>query len=263
MPGILPLNICNVTPKSFFCGAAVTVERLYGNFAERLTRQGNSRLIKGMEYLIALAGSYLLGTIPFGLLLTRFAGYGDIRAVGSGNIGATNVLRLGNKKLAAATLLLDGVKGAVAILCVQYYFIDCSYFVCEVNCDRCTSPFDRDLLMAGAGMAAVLGHVFPVWLRFKGGKGVATTLGIMMAINPLAGILACGAWLLMAYFFRYSSLSALTALAMSPALATLGGESEIIMIAFAMMAALVFYTHRANIGRLRRGEEPKIGKKKE
>src|SRR5215470_15277351 len=143
---------------------------------------------------------YLLGSIPFGLLLTRLAGLGDIRKIGSGNIGATNVLRTGNKGLALATLLLDGGKGAVAVLIA-----------------RAVQP---DLaVIAGAG--AFIGHLFPIWLKFKGGKGVATALGTLLALNWEVGVLCCLTWLLVAVVFRCSSLSALLAIALSPVYAFL------------------------------------------
>jgi len=192
------------------------------------------------EVVAALLG-YLLGSIPFGLLVTRLAGLGDIRSIGSGNIGATNVLRTGRKDLALATLLLDGGKGAVAVLIARM-----------VNED----------LTVLAGGAAILGHLFPVWLKFKGGKGVATTLGTLIAANWMVGIGACLVWLAMAVLFRYSSLSALIAVAASPFLALwLGTVPQAWLAAFA--AILVWLRHHENIRRLLKGEEPKIGKKKE
>lgn len=192
--------------------------------------------------LFALLG-YLLGSIPFGLVLTKAAGLGDIRSIGSGNIGATNVLRTGNKKLAAATLVLDGAKGAVAVLIA-----------------RALADNDAALL---AGLFSIIGHIFPVWLKFKGGKGVATTLGMLLALSPLTGAVACATWLLMAATLRYSSLSALVAMLSTPVSAYLFYHDFRLSLVCAMVAALVFYTHRANIKRLMAGEEPKIGKKKE
>jgi glycerol-3-phosphate acyltransferase PlsY len=191
-------------------------------------------------YIGALAG-YLLGSIPFGLLLTRLAGLGDIRKIGSGNIGATNVLRTGNKGLALATLLLDGGKGAAAVLVAN-------------------ALYGPDMaIMAGGG--AMLGHLFPIWLRFKGGKGVATTLGILLALNWIVGVLACLTWLVVAVLFRYSSLSALVATAAAIGFAWWFGTRQEMQFA-AFLAVLVWFSHRANIGRLLRDEEPKIGQGK-
>lgn len=190
--------------------------------------------------LAALLG-YLLGSIPFGLVLTRLAGLGDIRTIGSGNIGATNVLRTGNKPLALATLLLDSGKGALAALLALW----------------AAGP-DAALLAAGGAM---LGHTFPVWLGFKGGKGVATALGVLLAVAWPVGIGACLTWLVVAALFRISSLSALVALALAPVTALwLAGTPVAVLALF--IAVLVFIRHDANIRRLLKGEEPKIGKKK-
>jgi glycerol-3-phosphate acyltransferase PlsY len=191
------------------------------------------------EIAAAVLG-YLLGSIPFGLLLTRMAGLGDIRKIGSGNIGATNVLRTGNKGLALATLLLDGGKGAAAVLIARY--------------------FEPDLaVIAGAG--AFIGHIFPVWLKFKGGKGVATALGTLLALNWEVGVLCCLTWLVVAFVFRYSSLSALLAIALSPVYAFFLGTMPQVWLGLAL-AILVWIRHHENIRRLLKGEEPKIGKKK-
>lgn len=187
--------------------------------------------------LAAFAGGYLLGAVPFGLILTRLAGMGDIRSIGSGNIGATNVLRTGNRKIAAATLLLDGAKGAVAVLIAQIYGPDVA-------------------IVAAAG--ALLGHLFPIWLRFRGGKGVATALGLLLALSPAVGGLACATWLLAAALFRYSSLSALLALAASPLYMWWLADPQRTEFAIAM-AVLVWVRHWQNIQRLLRGEETKIG----
>ena len=188
----------------------------------------------------ALIGGYLLGALPFGLLLTRIAGLGDIRAIGSGNIGATNVLRTGHKGLAAATLLLDAGKGAAAILVAGTWGPDMA-------------------IMAGYG--AVLGHLFPVWLRFKGGKGVATILGVLLAVAWPVGVACCLTWLLVAAAFRYSSLAALIALAAGPAFAWfLLGDLQLVQMA-AILAALAWWRHLDNIRRLLKGEESKIGGK--
>jgi glycerol-3-phosphate acyltransferase PlsY len=195
-----------------------------------------------MEYLIAIIGGYLIGSIPFGLILTRLGGYGDIRDIGSGNIGATNVLRTGNKNLALATLILDGVKGAVAV-CIASYFMN----------------FEIAML---AGFFALVGHLFPVWLRFKGGKGVATTLGMLLALKPIIGLAACGLWLLTALITRYSSLSALVAIGLTPVIAHFLYHDPNLSGLCGIIATLVFFKHRANIRRLIASEEPKIGKKK-
>jgi glycerol-3-phosphate acyltransferase PlsY len=195
----------------------------------------------GLPHALAALLGYLLGSIPFGLVLTKLAGLGDIRSIGSGNIGATNVLRTGRKDLALATLLLDGGKGAAAVLIARFVSED---------------------LTVIAGGAAILGHLFPVWLKFKGGKGVATTLGTLIAANWMVGIGACLVWLLTAIVFRYSSLSALIAVAAAPFIALwLGTVPQVWLAAFA--AVLVWIRHHENIRRLLKGEEPKIGKKKE
>ena len=194
----------------------------------------------GPLHLVALLGGYLIGSIPFGLVLTRLAGLGDIRDIGSGNIGATNVLRTGNKPLALATLLLDSGKGAAAALLL--------------------SSFDP---LAGliAGGGAILGHNFPVWLKFKGGKGVATTLGVLIAVAWPVGLGACATWLLAAAIFRYSSLSALIALAAAPFYAWWLNAPDVAILA-ALLAILSIIRHHENISRLIKGEESKIGKKK-
>jgi glycerol-3-phosphate acyltransferase PlsY len=186
--------------------------------------------------------AYLLGTIPFGLLLSKLAGYGDIRKVGSGNIGATNVLRTGNKKLALLTLLLDGAKGAAAVLIAQSLYPE-------------NSP-----LPALAGFCALLGHTFPVWLKFKGGKGVATGLGIWLALNPPLGIIACAVWAGVFYKTRYSSLSALTAFAVLPLLAfVMAGVPQGLLST--AISGLIVWRHKDNIKRLLTRTEPKFGKK--
>ena len=182
---------------------------------------------------------YLLGSIPFGVLITRLAGLGDIRAIGSGNIGATNVLRTGNKWAALATLLGDGGKGAVAVLVAH--------------------ALGGELAMLLAGLGAFLGHLYPVWLRFKGGKGVATFLGLMLALNFPAGAIACATWLAVAFITRYSSLSALIAAAIAPPVLYAFGHCATAGLA-AILAVLVFVKHRPNITRLLAGAEPRIGK---
>ncbi|MXQ09303.1 glycerol-3-phosphate 1-O-acyltransferase PlsY [Alphaproteobacteria bacterium GH1-50] len=195
----------------------------------------------GLLALIALA-AYLLGSVPFGVLVTRAMGLGDVRSIGSGNIGATNVLRTGSKKAAAATLLLDGGKGAVAVLAA-----------------RAVAGEDAVQL---AGLAAFLGHLFPVWLGFKGGKGVATFLGTLLALAFPVGLAACAIWLLTAVVSRISSLSALVAALGAPVVAAFVGHGSAVAMILTM-AALIFVKHAPNIRRLMAGTEPRIGRKKE
>lgn len=189
--------------------------------------------------LIALVFGYLLGSIPFGLVLTRAAGLGDVRSIGSGNIGATNVLRTGNKGLAAATLLLDAVKGTAAVLIAANYGAE---------------P------VIAAGLGAFLGHLFPVWLRFKGGKGVATYIGVLFGLMWQAALLFLAIWIAVALAFRYSSLSALTACVVTPIMLWFWDRPDLAML-FAVMSVIVFIKHRANISRLLAGSEGKIGAK--
>ena len=188
-------------------------------------------------FAIALALAYLLGSVPFGLILTRLAGLGDIRDIGSGNIGATNVLRTGSKPLAAATLLLDGGKGAAAVLIGAYWGPD---------------------MAVVAALGALVGHLFPVWLRFRGGKGVATGLGILLGLSWPAGALACATWLAVAGLARYSSLSALAAFALAPAWLWLLADPQKMEFSI-LMAVLVWLRHAGNIRRLLAGTEPRIG----
>lgn len=185
--------------------------------------------------------AYLIGSIPFGLILTRLAGHGDIRKIGSGNIGATNVLRTGDKKLAATVLVLDALKGALPVLIAW--------------------RFGPDMALI-AGGAAVVGHVAPVWLRFRGGKGVATTLGVLYAIYWPLGLIACGMWLLAAFAFRYSSLAALIALASVPGFALLLDEPRIAWLA-GLLAVIVIAKHWQNIARLINGTESRIKLKRD
>ena len=196
-----------------------------------------------------LVGGYLLGSIPFGMIATRLGGAGDIRKIGSGNIGATNVLRTGRRDLAAITLLGDGGKGAVAVLA--------AYFIVGRSADHDVAQFAAAL----AGGAAFVGHIFPVWLKFRGGKGVATFFGTLIAIAwwPPVGLMAGATWIAMAYLFRMSSLAALTAAALAPlyAFAVHAGYPVICLSVF--MAVLIFVRHHENIARLLKGEEPKIG----
>lgn len=193
-----------------------------------------------MAILLPLILGYLFGSIPFGLVITKAAGLGDIRAIGSGNIGATNVLRTGRKDLALATLLLDGGKGAIAVIVA--------------------------LVMGWrpevAGAAAFVGHCFPVWLKFKGGKGVATFMGTLFAMHFPAGLFAGATWLAVAYVLKYSSLSALVAAAAAPFVLFAMGKPAYAGAAL-VMTLLIFIRHQSNILRLLSGDEPKIGAKKE
>ncbi|ALV29052.1 glycerol-3-phosphate 1-O-acyltransferase PlsY [Pannonibacter sp. Q-1] len=188
----------------------------------------------------SLALGYLLGSIPFGLVITRMAGLGDIRKIGSGNIGTTNVLRTGRKSLAAATLLGDALKGTVAVLIAGHFF----------------GPSAAML----AGLAAFIGHIFPVWLGFKGGKGVATYLGILLGLSWQAGIVFALSWILAAYLFRFSSLSALIASLISPIVLVLLGQMQLALV-FALLTAFLWAKHHENIRRLLSGTESKIGSK--
>jgi glycerol-3-phosphate acyltransferase PlsY len=189
--------------------------------------------------LFMLLFGYLLGSIPFGLLLTKAAGLGDIRGIGSGNIGATNVLRTGRKTLAAATLVLDGLKGAAAVLLAR-------------------ALVEQDIALF-AGLAAVLGHLFPVWLKFHGGKGVATGLGVLIAASWSVGAVACLVWLVVAGTARRSSLASLAAFASAPVFALILEQFDVVKLAFTI-AVLVFIRHQANIRRLLAGTEPRIGR---
>lgn len=190
--------------------------------------------------LIALAAvlGYLLGSIPFGVVITRALGLGDLRRIGSGNIGATNVLRTGSKGAAAATFLLDAAKGGVAVLAAR-------------------AALAEDAAQA-AGLAAFLGHLFPVWLGFRGGKGVATLLGLLLALAWPAGLAACATWLAAAAALRISSVAGMAAAVSGPLWLWLAGAAQAAALG-ALMAALVVWRHRANIARLRAGTEPRIG----
>lgn len=190
-----------------------------------------------MDSLLALVLGYALGSIPFGLLLAKAAGKGDIRSIGSGNIGATNVLRTGSKGLAAVTLLLDGAKGLAAVWLAWRYWPD-------------GAPL--------AAIGAVLGHCFPVWLRFKGGKGVATTLGVCLGLAWPIGLAYAVVWLAMLAATRISSVSGMSAAAAAPIAAAATGRMEFVPVLVAI-AALVVWLHRSNIARLRAGTEPRVG----
>jgi acyl phosphate:glycerol-3-phosphate acyltransferase len=196
-----------------------------------------------LHYAAALVFGYLCGSIPFGVLITRCAGAGDVRSIGSGNIGATNVLRTGRKGLAAATLLGDALKGTAAVVIVDHLF-------------------GRDPALAAA-LAAFLGHLFPVWLRFKGGKGVATYMGLLLGFGLWAGLLAfCVTWLVIAAATRYSSLAALLATIAAP-LALFWRGDTIETPLFLVLSLLLWLKHHANIARLVRGGESKIGRRSE
>lgn len=215
-----------------------------------------------MIYVVILIAGYLLGSIPFGLLLCKIFGYGDIRKIGSGNIGATNVLRTGNKFLALATLLLDCGKGAIAVLVIGILFgANCHLINCVAPCS-CISFEEARFFKTLAGFSAILGHCYPIWLKFKGGKGVATTLGTLLAAMPVVGAAACLVWFLMALVFRISSLAALVAIALTPIIAhALYNDSNISGLC-AAIAVIVYLKHHENIKRLFAGQEPKIGKRK-
>ncbi len=193
---------------------------------------------------LTVVGGYLLGSIPFGLIATRLGGAGDIRSIGSGNIGATNVLRSGRKDLALITLLGDGGKGAVAVLLARWL------------------THDSAMVVALAGGAAFVGHLFPVWLKFNGGKGVATFFGVLLAAAWPVGLLAAATWLLLAFLLRYSSLAALGAAALAPLFAFITDRPYPILALSLFMAVLIYIRHHQNIARLLKGQEPKIGAKK-
>jgi len=192
-----------------------------------------------MTYALVFAVGYLLGSIPFGLILTRAAGGPDVRTIGSGNIGATNVLRTGNKPLAAATLLGDMLKGTVAVLLATHYATAGAALV--------------------AGLGAFLGHLFPVWLKFKGGKGVATYIGLLIGLYWPAALIFCAIWLAVAFATRYSSLAALIASALTPLALWLLDQADAAAL-FLLLSALLWIMHRANIARLVAGTESRIGR---
>ncbi len=194
--------------------------------------------------LLAAAGGYLLGTVPFGLVLTRLVGLSDIRIIGSGNIGATNVLRTGRKDIALVTLLLDTGKGMVAVWLAVLFF-----------------PDQASAVTLAAGSFSVVGHNFPLWLRFKGGKGVATTLGVMLATVWPVGLLSSLTWLGIAAISHYSSLAALCALTLAPVYAQIFANSSSTVLVFAGLAALGCFRHQENLRRLLAGTEPHLGEK--
>lgn len=194
-----------------------------------------------LDLILVLGLSYLLGSVPFGLVITKLAGLGDIREIGSGNIGATNVLRTGRKDLALATLLLDVGKGAIAVLLTRHFA-------------------EADLAVY-AGAAAFIGHCFPIYLKLKGGKGVATFFGTLLAISPIIGGTSIGVWLVTAGLFRISSLSALVASVAAPMISSYFYPDTYYWAAISFMTLVIFIRHRSNIGRIIAGEEPRIGKK--
>jgi acyl phosphate:glycerol-3-phosphate acyltransferase len=192
----------------------------------------------GLQYIASFAFGYLCGSVPFGILLTRLSGGPDLRSVGSGNIGATNVLRTGRKGLAAATLIGDMLKGTVAVLIIAYFF--------------------GQTFALAAAVGAFLGHLFPVWLRFRGGKGVATYLGLLLGVAWPAAVVFGAIWLAVAALSRYSSLAALVASALTPALLWWLSDAWTALV-FALLSVLLWIMHRANIDRLLDGTEGKIG----
>jgi len=191
-----------------------------------------------MDWLFALFGGYLLGSVPFGLLLAMAAGKGDIRSIGSGNIGATNVLRTGSKGLAATVLMLDAGKGFLAVWLASYFWSGSA---------------------GGAALGAVLGHCFPVWLKFRGGKGVATTAGGCFGLGWPVGLAYAAVWLVVLGATRISSLAGMSAAVAAPIAALLLGWVDLVLIA---IAAIVVWLHRENIARLRAGTEPRVGSRK-
>ena len=192
--------------------------------------------------ILAVIASYLLGAVPFGLLFSRLFSNVDVRTVGSGNIGATNVLRASGKKAAILTLLADCLKGLLPVLAIKFLFHD-------------------DTVTALAGAAAILGHNFPVYLEFKGGKGVATSCGVVLAVAPWIGLICLIIWLISAFLWRYSSLSALIAFAFYPLLTIASGvQSKPLGLLSLFIFAMIYYRHRENIKRLLAGTEPKIGR---
>lgn len=213
----------------------------------RQGQYGREMSVEDVQYILIMlsfpfALGYLLGSIPFGLLLTRIFGVGDIRQIGSGNIGATNFLRTGRKGLAAATLLLDMGKGALAVIVIE-------------------NTGDTDVLMAAlAGLGALIGHCYPVWLKFKGGKGVATMLGVSFALAWPIGVISALVWLGGMFATRISSVGGMASVVAAPVVAFAIGQHEMAVV-LALMATIVIWKHRANIARLRAGTEPRIGAK--
>jgi glycerol-3-phosphate acyltransferase PlsY len=193
--------------------------------------------VNGLAMIVSLVFGYLCGTIPFGLIFTRAAGLGDVRKIGSGNIGATNVLRTGSKKVAALTLVCDALKGTVPVIAMTWAY-----------------GVEAGIL---AGLAAFFGHLFPMWLGFKGGKGVATNIGVLFGLYWPLGLIFLAVWIAIAILFRTSSLSALTASLLTPLWVFLLGRNELLLPVI-ILGLVIWFTHRANIARLVKGEEPKI-----
>lgn len=206
-------------------------------------------------FIITGIGGYLLGSIPFGLVLCYMAGYGDIRKIGSGNIGATNVLRTGNKTLALLTVLLDAFKAGIAAYIAKLIAPEQSFEVYGIATDMPT------LVALSTGFCAILGHNFPIWLRFKGGKGVASSFGLVLVLTPKIALLALSIWIFMAVVFRYSSLAAITAATLTP-FVTYWLSDEIHTIFYTLIVLLLLVRHHANFARLFRGQESKIKLKK-
>ncbi|MDO8359049.1 MAG: glycerol-3-phosphate 1-O-acyltransferase PlsY [Devosia sp.] len=205
-----------------------------------------------IPYILAALIGYGMGSIPFGLLITQAAGLGDVRKIGSGNIGATNVLRTGRRELAALTLLLDAAKGAVAVLIVRAFVVGHAVPTIEA---------EGGWILCTAGAAAFLGHLFPVWLGFKGGKGVAVFIGVLFGLSWPVGLIFCAVWLVIAFAQKYSSLAALTAAVTAPIFAYVFDGVRLAGTA-AVLAILLIYKHRTNIVRLLDGSEPRIGAEK-
>jgi acyl phosphate:glycerol-3-phosphate acyltransferase len=228
---------------------------------------GPALLNPALMALLALLFGYVLGSIPFGLILTRAAGLGDIRSIGSGNIGATNVLRTGNKWLAAVTLLFDVLKGTAAVLLawlVVSWLTEGGSVEAQTAASAPLTPGAQldwpQFTLQCAGLGAFLGHLFPVWLGFKGGKGVATYIGVLIGLAWKVAVIFCAVWLVVAFATRYSSLSALVASAAAPLAALVLGGWQLAAVT-GLMSGLLIYKHEANIRRLAAGEESKIGGK--
>ncbi|MBX3428659.1 MAG: glycerol-3-phosphate 1-O-acyltransferase PlsY [Hyphomonadaceae bacterium] len=201
-----------------------------------------------LYFILAAVGGYLLGSVPFGLVLVRAAGLGDIRSIGSGNIGATNVLRTGRKDLALATLVLDAGKAGIALFLARLIA-------------GAENPLQIEFGLV-AGFAAFIGHCYPVWLKFSGGKGVATYFGLLLVGMPPLGVVIGITWLAVAMMFRISSLAALASVTLAPVLALVGGYSPAEIVCLVALAALIFWRHKTNIARIRAGTEPRMGEKK-